>query len=276
MEQLQSKTYASVPPHALVLFRILFGIVLIVSWLSILLNVSSLSMVEWLFFGGMLIFSLLLTIGAWMRLVALLLAFIFILQLLPPSFTMYLPAVAEKGQALLFAFLLIMLTMSDADRGFSYTMFRRYGSAREWEDVRARGHILMKSGITIAYLYLGLLPLWQPVWMNGLRLRSALIGSLGTGIAARTARALSIKTLVWIVSPLQAFAIFLPFCLWLRSVQIVFLPLAILFHIVLGLFLGQWWLLVLAAGLPLFLDPETVQRSFEKMYQSQDMKTANS
>ena len=67
-------------------------------------------------------------------------------------------------------------------------MYLRYGSALEWEDVRALPQELLKIVITIAYFYIGYYVLWQPVWMSGMRLRSALVGSLGTAFAARIAR----------------------------------------------------------------------------------------
>ena len=67
----------SVAPHALAFFRITFGDVLLLTSLSLLLNAESLTPMDWSLFLGMLVMAFLLTIGAWLRYTALILAAVY-------------------------------------------------------------------------------------------------------------------------------------------------------------------------------------------------------
>ncbi len=259
--QKTTRHYQSGPPHALAFFRVAFGAILFLTWLQVLLHAGNLHLVDWLLFGGMLAMSFLIIIGASMKVAAIAAS---VAHLIPGGIllgastqTSILPS---GEQALLFALLLIVLAFSGADRIYSYAMFKRYGSALEWEDVRMRPQRLLQLIVTGAYVYIGFYLLWQSMWLSGTRLRSILIGPLGTALAARTAR-LPLPDVFWNggLYAIKAFHLMLPLCLWVRPIQKGFIVVGLILHLLAGLFFGQWWLLVLAAGYPLFLDPDDAE-----------------
>lgn len=255
-------------PHALAFFRAALGAIIFLLWLEVLLDAPSLNAVDWLLFGGMLIMSAMLTIGAFMKPVAIVIAGIYALEgtiLTAANIPASMNITAE--QALLFTLMLIITAFSGADRAASHAMLLRYGSAWEWEDVKPWPQKLLKLLITAAYIFIGYYVLWKPVWMSGVRVRSALIGSLGTGLAAKLGRSLMpTSAFSGVVYAIKAFSMMLPICIWIKAVRKGFLILGLIFHLIVGVLTGNWWLFVLAAGYPLFLDPKGSEAFFKKYW----------
>ncbi|HLC76037.1 MAG TPA: hypothetical protein VJB82_02890 [Candidatus Peribacterales bacterium] len=256
-----------VPPHALALFRIFTGATLCGMWISILILEPALSTGEWMLCVGMALMAIFLILGAWFHYIAIIMAMLYGLELA----LMYAAGtetnlVTNEEQAVFFMLVLLLLCWSNADRAFSHTMRMRYGSALEWEDVRQLPVTLLKILIACSYLYIGAFTLWQPVWMNGVRLRSALLGSLGTKFGAQLARSsLTMPVFQWSLYGIKTFMLMLPFCLWIRSIRIPFIIAGLLMHIAIVVLIGKWWLMMLFAGSLLFIHPETVRIQFEKI-----------
>lgn len=256
----------SAPPHSLALYRIAFGLILILQLLGALKSASAFGVTEWLFMTGFLLMAALFTAGAWLRYTAVILAALFSLQA-----TLLLTAGADENaltclcEIALFIPFLLLLAWSKADRAYSHAMHITYGSWREWEEVRAFPITVFKIMISLAYLYIGAVVLWQPVWMSGMRLRSALIGSLGTGIAARLARLpIPLPFFDWSLYLTKAFMLMLPFSFWISSVRTFSIILGFLLHLAAGVLLGEWWLFAIGFGMVLFLDPNAVRIFMEK------------
>ena len=254
-------------PHALAFFRIALGTIIFLLWLEVLLDAPFLTIVDWLIFAGILIMSGMLTIGAFMRPVAVVIAGIYAFEgtiLTTANIPASMNITAE--QALLFTLMLVIIAFSGADRAASHAMLLRYGSAWEWEDVRAWPQNILKILISATYLYIGYYILWKPVWMSGVRVRSALIGSLGTGTAAKLGRsALPTSVFSTFTYIFKAFNMMLPVCIWIKSVRKGFLILGLIAHLIIGILTGNWWLFVLVAGYPFFLEPNDTKTFFKKM-----------
>ena len=256
----------SAAPHGLALFRIAFGITLTCQLLFVLRGAAQFELVEWLLLLGGILMSALFTAGAWFPYTAVALICIYGFE---GSILLRAGAAANTFtsmyQVSLFVPLLLLLVWSRADRAYSHAMYLKYGSFSEWEEVRALPVTILKIVISIAYLYIATVVLWQPVWMSGARMRSALIGSLGTTIGARLARmpfppfffnsALSVT---------KAFVLMLPFSLWIRSVRKFTIILGFVLQLFIGLLLGEWWLFALASGMVLFVNPNEVRLFVEK------------
>jgi len=256
----------SAAPHGLALFRIAFGITLTCQLLFVLRGAAQFEMVEWSLLIGAILMSGLFTAGAWFPYTALLLVCIYGFE-----GTILLRAGAEANnftsfsQVFLFIPLLLLLAWSRADRAYSHAMYLKYGSLSEWEEVRALPITILKIVISIAYLYIATVVLWQPVWMSGARMRSALIGSLGTTIGARLARMPFPPFFFnWSLYITKAFVLMLPFSLWIRSVRKFTIILGFVLQLFIGLLLGEWWLFALAFGMVLFVNPNEVRLFVEK------------
>lgn len=257
----------SMPPHALALFRIVTGAVLANMWVAAMLQETTLSTGEWMLCIGMAFMAVFLLIGAWFRYIAIIMAMLYTLELaLMQIAGTTTNLVTNRVQAVFFILTLLLLAWSNADRAYSYAMRIRYGSAMEWEDVRRLPVSALKILIALSYLYIGAITLWKPVWMNGIRIRSALLGSLGTKLGAELARSsLSAPVFQWSLYGIKTFVLMLPFCLWIRSLRVPFILLCCLLHIAIVLLIGKWWLLMLLAGTTLFLNPESVRITLEKI-----------
>lgn len=257
----------SAAPHGLAFFRVAFGVILTFELLSILGNASEFQTVEWLLLSGAFLMSVLFTLGAWFPYIAMILACIYGFEgMLLLKAGSEANAMASLHQVFLFVPLLLLFAWSRADRAYSHAMHLKYGSFSEWEDVRALPITILKIVVSIAYLYISTIVLWQPVWLNGVRMRSALIGSLGTGIGARLARLpLPLPFFDWALYITKAFVLMLPFSLWIRPVRKFTMILGFMLQILIGLLLGEWWLFALAFGMVLFLDPNETRLFVEKL-----------
>ena len=108
-----------------------------------------------------------------------------------------------------------------------------------------------------AWYYIGAFLLWQPLWMSGMRLRSALVGSLGTMLGARLARSdVPPAFFQWSLYITKALVLMLPFSLWMKQIRMIFIVIGVLLHVAAGILFGTWWPIILVAGLPLFLVSE--------------------
>ena len=252
------RSVRSTPPQALAFFRIACGVILLGIWLAPLFNGTILSEGEHLLLLGMILMALFLTIGAWFRYVAVYLAILYALELaLMMQAGIETNGVTSIEQAALFIPVLLVLAFSGADRAYSYTMYLRYGSPWEWEDVHSLPQQLLKIILALSYLYIGAFLLWQPLWMSGMRLRSALVGSLGTMLGARLARSdVPPAFFQWSLYITKALVLMLPFSLWMKQIRMIFIVIGVLLHVAAGILFGTWWPIILVAGLPLFLVSE--------------------
>jgi len=258
----------SVAPHALALFRILIGAVLVSVWTLAMFQEAALSVGEWMLCIGMVLMAVFIIIGAWLRYIAAIMALLYVLEFaLMQAAGTETNLVTNVEQAAFFFPALLLLAWSNADRAFSHAMHLRYGSALEWEDVRALPVNALKILVASAYLYIGTYVLWQPVWMSGVRLRSALLGSLGTKLGAQLAlSAVPPWLFQWKLYSIKAFVLMLPFCLWIRSVRALCIGLGLILHMTAVVLIGKWWLLALASGMALFIDPEKIRMHAEARF----------
>lgn len=260
------------PSHAIAIFRIAISCMLFLMWLSVLLNAKTLSTVEWLFFLAVPLNLFLICIGAWMRTAAIIVTLVYGYEWwLLASSGANATAIASEAEAIFFFITFLILAFSGADRAFSIAMQRRYGTALEWEDVHILPQRLLALAISCVYIVIGYNKLWQPLFRSGSSLQSALVGSLGTAIAAKNARSIPSPVFNWTLYILKAFGLMAPICLWLKSVRLWFMIGGALLHIAIAVLLNIWWTLVIIPGYLLFLEPEEVQKLSERLFKRKNL-----
>ena len=267
--------FRQVPPHALALFRMTFGMFLLLYWGRYALHVPLLMgdagiafplfldrypwlqtptvPVAWVLYTLLLLAFLLIALGAWMRGAALsallLLTYIWVTSMHPHWLTM---------EHLTMVFLVLLL-FSGADRWLSLRMWWRHGSPFAWEAVSICPQRCIALQITATYLGVGWQKAWLPDWQSGEILAYSLMSVWGTVPAFAIAQA-NIPLWVYdlIVLQVKYMEFLLPFGLWIPRVRLFFMGWAFLFHVLIALLLNIWWFLVLVPSYVLFFKPEEV------------------
>lgn len=269
--------FRQVPPHALALFRITFGLFLLLYWgryaphVPLLMGDAGIAFplfldrfpllqtpsvpVAWGLYTLLLLAFLLIALGAWMRIAAgsalLLLAYIWVTSMHPHWLTMeHLTMVC-----------LVLLSVSGADHALSLRMWRRHGSPLAWEHVSILPQRCIALQITATYLGVGWQKAWLPDWQSGEILAYSLVSVWGTVPAFTIAQA---NFPLWIydllVLQVKYVEFLLPFGLWTPRVRWFFMAWGLLFHGLIAIFLRIWWFLVLVPSYILFFEPEEVFR----------------
>lgn len=271
--------FRQVPPHALALFRIVFGLFLLLYWgryvrhVPLLMGNAGIAFplfldrfpllqtpsvpVAWVIYVSLLCTFLLITLGLWFRSATggalLLLTYIWVTSMHPHWLTM---------EHLTMVFL-VLLGVSGADRTLSLHMWWRHRSPFAWEAVSILPQRCIALQITATYLGVGWQKAWLPDWQSGEILAYSLVSVWGTAPAFTFARA-NVPYWVYdlIVLQVKYIEFLLPFGLWIPKVRWFFMGWGFLFHGLIALLLNIWWFLVLVPSYLLFFEPEEVFRWF--------------
>lgn len=267
--------FRQVPPHALALFRIIFGSFLLLYWgryvrhIPLLMGNAGIAFplfldrfpllqtpsatVVWVIYTSLLCTFLLITLGVWFRsatgVAILLLVYIWVTSMHPHWLTM---------EHLTMVFL-VLLGVSGADRTLSLHVWWKRGSLFAWEPVSILHQRCIVLQITAIYLGVGWQKAWLPDWQGGEILAYSLMGVWGTAPAFTLAQ---VNLPYWvydlIVLQVKYVEFMLPFGLWIPRVRWFFMAWGLLFHGLIALLLNIWWFLVLVPSYIFFFEPEEV------------------
>ncbi len=265
--------FRDVPPHALALFRIGFGIFLLLywglQWPTVTLRYSTAGVVipyimdqEIFFvppevalatFGFFYACLILVTIG-WATRPAALLAFCCYLYYWLLSLYIF-----DTSFDRLFMLVLLLLAFSGCDRTFSYSMRRRRDSWWAWQETSVFPQRLLTLQIAAIYLAVGLQKTILPDWRDGHIVYQSFVGRWGTGLS-RAIAAMDLPPWMYdITAKATAFLeVGLSVGLWIRRLRWFFIIAGLLFHIAVAVFMGVWWFLAMPIAYILFFPPEEV------------------
>lgn len=274
--------FRQVPPHALALFRMVFGLFLFIYWGRYLPHVPMLMgnagiafplffdrypfiqtpsvSVAWLVYSLLLLTFLLIALGAWTRTAAwtalCFLTYIWFTSMHPHWFTM---------EHVTIVLLILLGVTRGADRTLSLHMWWHYGSPFAWERVSILPQRMIALQITATYLGVGLQKAWLPDWQSGDILAYSLMGVWGTAPAFAIAQA-NLPYWVYDFTVLQVkyIEVLLPFGFWIKKIRWFCMGWALLFHALIAILLYIWWFLVLVPSYILFFEPEEVYRWFPR------------
>lgn len=165
-------------------------------------------------------------------------------------------------EQLTFIFLGILL-FSGADRTLSLRMRRSRGSWWAWEPVSILPQRLLSVQITATFLGAGWLKLTMPDWQDGTIVAHAFMDRWATPLAFWVSRRqLPPWAFDWFALGLRYFEMSLPFGLWSPWWR-WFLAAATGFLVVNSLMLSFWWFLVLIPAYVVFCAPEKVAEAVD-------------
>ena len=267
--------FRPVPPHALALFRMVFGMFLLLYWgryfphVPVLMGNAGIAFplfldrypflatpsvpVAWVIYVLLLFTFLLITLGVFLRIAAwsalLFLTYIWLTSMHPHWLTM---------EHLTMVFLLF-LGVSGADRTLSLHMWWRRGSPFAWEPVSILPQRCIALQITATYLGVGWQKAWLPDWQSGEILAYSLVSVWGTKPAFAIVQ-LNLPLWVYDLTVLQVKYVeaLLPFGLWVPRVRWFFMAWAFVFHSLIAVLFNIWWFLILVPSYVLFFEPESV------------------
>ncbi len=261
------------PPHALAIFRIGFGAFLLLYFGLMLPNVPLmfstdgivLPNVDWIGVPSpvvaltihlVLLLSLLgVTIGYGMRRCGCI-AFVIYVYYWLISFYLF-----GGSFDRIFLFCLAVLVCSGADKTLSLHMKLKRGSWLAWEPVSILPQRILAVQISATYLGVGWQTIVLPAWQGGEILPYSFSGPWGTPLARWM---LSLNLPLWFydgsVNLVKIFECLLPFGLWMKKARLWFMLGGAVFHVLIALFLGIWWFLVLVPGYVVFFDGEEVRK----------------
>ena len=157
----------------------------------------------------------------------------------------------------LFAFVLLVVALSGADRIYALRMRLRHGSWTAWEPVAITAQRLIAVQITLTYLGVGWQKVWLPDWKSGEVLAWGFIGRwatpLGYWVAQRNWPLWMYDAVVWQVKFVECV---MPFGFWLKGWRWVFFAWGLLFHGLIALLISIWWFMVLIPAYIVFFSPE--------------------
>jgi hypothetical protein len=278
--------YRKAPPHALAIFRIAFGLYLIVEALTYLpfvprlfsdqaLTFSSWSVhapsfigalleppspqIAWIIAAVYMIACIGLFLGFGMRLclITIIVLFSYYWQL---SFHFF-PSSYHR----IYLLALCALVFSGADKTFSLRMLRTHGSVYAWEPICMFAQQLLRVQIFITYLGVGLQKAWLPAWQDGAALSYSLISRWGTPLGfwvvglnfpfgVYSAQVLGIKIM----------EVFLPFLLCIKGWRWAAVIAGACFHVGIAVLMSIWWFIPLIPAYILFWQPEEIHSYCKK------------
>lgn len=272
------------PPHAIALFRLIFGFHLLIVWaarcrdfralftnegfalpmidrgvpdvLLLFTNAPSFPialLLMTIFFAAMI----LLTIGQWAKLSS---GVLLILSLYYWQLSTHL--ITSTMDMLIF-FILLVLLFTESDATLSLHMKRRYGSFLAWKSISILPQRLLSIQLTALYVGVGWQKLLLPDWQDGRMLFHSFRSIWATKLSLRFARlGFSMRAYDFFVAFVKWAELILPTGLWIPKIQWMFFVLGTLFHLSVALFFGLWWFLLLPPMYVLFLPPEQVADLF--------------
>lgn len=164
----------------------------------------------------------------------------------------------------LFGLLLAVFACSGADRTLSLRMRLKQGSWFAWEPISILPQRLIAVQLAATYLGVGWQKVWLPEWQGGEVLAYSFVTRWATAPAYWLVR---LNLPIWFydfsVLLVKLFETTLPFGLWMKSVQRWYMLGGLFFHLFITVFLGIWWFLVLPPLYVVFLDPERVRQIIE-------------
>lgn len=264
-----------VPPHALAIFRMLFGACLFFEAVSYLpavpmlfsdrgLGVGLLSQppsvaIAYLVACAYVLATVFVAVGFMLRpaVVTLLLLQLYYWQL---SFHLF-PSSYHR----IFFFTLLALLLGGADKTLSLRMKLKRGSWFAEEPIPILPQRLIAVQVTATYLGAGLQKWWLPMWRQGEVLAYPIAGRWGTAfgrwlLSFGPSAALLDRLLLCV----KLFETALPFGLWWKPLRRWFFVAGFFFHLVIACTMGLWWFLAMPAAYVLFLEPETVRDAVRK------------
>lgn len=160
----------------------------------------------------------------------------------------------------LFLFSSLIFIFAESGKTLSIDMRMKHGSFFAWEPVSIFFQRIIAIQITATYLGVGLQKIWLPDWENGSMLYLSFQNMWATLIAFAF---LSLSPPMWLFDAMvfivKAFEVALPFGLWYRKTRLWFMSGGIIFHIGISLFLAAiWWFYAMIACYITFFDPEEV------------------
>lgn len=267
--------HRSVPPHALALVRIAFGLFLMLYWTTQrsqqalfssegvtlpLFGITAPSIGTMHVIFSVLFFWLIaFTIGYRSRIAALMLVgFFFYFDLLG-----HWQFIASFYR--LFGFMLLVFTLPGADATFSLTAKLKHGSWFAWEPISILPQRLLALQTTFTYFAVGWQKLLIADWRTGEVLRRGFTGRWGTEFGFYLARVLPPWAFDWAVWLTVFFECLMPIGLWVRRLRPLMFLFGFVFHTLITVTMGIWWFQILVPLYVVFLSPEEVYGSLKKM-----------
>jgi hypothetical protein len=274
-------------PHGIALFRIIFGLYLLLYFglrlphvpmlfselglvipfdlylpenLRFILAPPSVEVAYLLF--SLLILSLIsFTIGAYTRISAMIALLFFIYYVFLAFHMMGGPTYNR-----LFPLFLLFFTFSDAGNAFSYDMWKKHGSFKAWEPASILTQRLITIQVTATYLGVSFQKIWLPDWQGGELLYYSFQGMWSQPLAwwfvQQDVSMYIYDAMVFIV---KVFQVAWPFGLWFRKLRPWFILGGFLFHFGVSFFLSAiWWFYALVATYYLFYEPEEIARRIKQ------------
>lgn len=276
--------FAPQPPHALAVFRILFGLYLLWYWVhrvgyvELLLSQNGMAFsyfgapraldaglpgvlsaifqppspaIAWAIYGLAVASGAAITLGVWTRLAVTAHLAVFAFSFLIQAY------IVDTSYDRLILILLVLLAMSRSDAVFSLTAWKRARRGKpavdriEYWPVR-----LITAQIAIMYLGSGVLKIMAPAWDQGEILQYTFLGNWGREFAMPVVG--RIHSGIWDLAALLTIIgeVYMPILLYHRKLQKVAFVLGTLFHLVIGAFLNIWPFMFMPLTYVLFVDPD--------------------
>jgi hypothetical protein len=160
----------------------------------------------------------------------------------------------------LFPVLLLVISLSGADRTWSVWAWQQLGSAGAWQLIAPLPQRLIALQIAATYLGVGWQKMVLPDWQTGAILLHSYEGLWGTPLAFWLVQwqwpGWMYDQLLLVVVTIE---FWLPIGLWMPRWQWLCFGLGALFHILVALLMGIWWFLILIPAYIVFLPPEQVR-----------------
>ncbi len=267
------------PPHALAIFRIVFGLYLLIEaatylpFVPVMFSTDGLVLpmqfgipvpppwLAWIIALGFVTVTIAFTIGYRMRtaLIILILYYLYYWQL---SFY----AFPSSYHRIFFTVFLVLL-LGGADKTFSVRMKREKGDWAAWEPVSIFPQRLITAQLTATYAVVGVQKWWLPHWQGGEILYYSFIGRWGTPLARWF---VSFAWPMWVYDALtlitKILETLMPIGVWIPRIRWYFFAWGFLFHFLVALTLSIWWFLVLVPAYILFFEPEQVHRFLQRRF----------
>lgn len=267
------------PPHALAIFRIVFGLYLLIEAATYLpftrLMFSTDGLVfpmqfgipvlppwlAWIISWGFVAVTIAFTLGYRMR-TALALLILYYLYYWQLSFY----AFPSSYHRIFFTAFLVLL-LGGADKTFSVRMKREKGDWAAWEPISILPQRLLTAQLTATYTVVGIQKWWLPHWRGGEILYYSFIGRWGTPFARWF---VSFGWPMWVYDLMtlttKVLETLMPIGFWIPRVRWFFFAWGLVFHFLVAVMLGIWWFLVLVPAYILFFEPEVVHEFLKRRF----------
>jgi len=287
MEQWNTFWFREADAHAISIFRILFGLSLLLYFglrlphVAILFSEAGLVIpfdlylpetlrfiltppsvaTAYLLFLMMVLALISFTIGAYTRTSAAI-ALLFYIYYIFLAFHM----MGGPTYNRLFPLFLLFFTFSDAGKAYSYEMWKKHGSWVASEPASILTQRLITVQITVTYLGVALQKAWLPDWQSGMLLFESFQSMWATPLAFWFVRQdLPMELFDGMTVIVKYAQLALPVGLWIPIFRRYAIIGGILFHVGVSLFLSaMWWFFALPFAYFLFYKPEEIARRMKQ------------